>query len=95
MSDSGLGSSNTSPTARKALGLMLKVLVRLADSSEIESESLSMSGLTVPVFISKLVAEILTSAARAGSHSPSKMFEGKASEFERRYKNDINYIPFT
>ncbi|KAI9234743.1 MAG: hypothetical protein BYD32DRAFT_438947 [Podila humilis] len=70
MSDSGLGSSNTSPTARKALGLMLKVLVRLADSSEIEGESLSMSGLTVPVFINKLVAEILTSAARAGSHSP-------------------------
>ncbi|KAG0029169.1 hypothetical protein BGZ81_004061 [Podila clonocystis] len=69
MSDSGLGSSNTSPTARKALGLMLKVLVRLTDSSEIESESLSISGLTVPVFISKLVAEILTSAARAGSHS--------------------------
>ncbi|KAG0032025.1 hypothetical protein BGZ82_006708 [Podila clonocystis] len=69
MSDSGLGSSNTSPTARKALGLMLKVLVRLTDSSEIESESLSISGLTVPVFINKLVAEILTSAARAGSHS--------------------------
>ncbi|KAF9310793.1 hypothetical protein BG003_008108 [Podila horticola] len=78
VSDSGLGSSNTSPTARKALGLMLKVLVRLADSSEIESESLSTSGLTVPFFINKLVAEILTSAARAGSHSPSKLNKDKS-----------------
>ncbi|KAF9428041.1 hypothetical protein BGZ94_003521 [Podila epigama] len=72
MSESGLGSSDTRATARKALGLSLKVLVRLTDSFAIgSSESLSPSGLTVPVFINKLVAEILTSAARAGADSPN------------------------
>ncbi|KAG0002609.1 hypothetical protein BGZ79_002672 [Entomortierella chlamydospora] len=70
MSDSGLGAVGSSPTARKALGLMLKVLVRLTSSSEIESSMATGSnGLTIPAFLDRLVSEILTSASREGGHS--------------------------
>ncbi|KAF9352724.1 hypothetical protein BGX26_009493 [Mortierella sp. AD094] len=70
MSDSGLGAVDSSPTARKALGLMLRVLVRLTGSSEIESSMATGSnGLTVPAFLDRLVSEILTSASREGGHS--------------------------
>ncbi|KAF9401029.1 hypothetical protein BGX21_002899 [Mortierella sp. AD011] len=70
MSDSGLGAVDSSPTARKALGLMLKVLVRLTSSSEIESSMATGSnGLTIPAFLDRLVSEILTSASREGGHS--------------------------
>ncbi|KAI8603401.1 hypothetical protein EDD21DRAFT_34203 [Dissophora ornata] len=69
MSDSGLGAGKSSPTARKALALMLKVLVRLTGSAEIESNM--AKGVTVPVFLNKLVQEILTSASREGGHSPN------------------------
>ncbi|KAF9113716.1 hypothetical protein BGX27_000930 [Mortierella sp. AM989] len=69
-SDSGLGAANSSPTSRKALGLMLKVLVRLTSSSEIESSmATGANGLTIPSFLDKLVSEILTSASREGGHS--------------------------
>ncbi|KAF8979549.1 hypothetical protein BGZ46_005284 [Entomortierella lignicola] len=72
MSDSGLGAVGSSPTSRKALGLMLKVLVRLTSSSDIESGmATDSSGLTVPAFLDKLVSEILTSASREGGHSPN------------------------
>ncbi|KAG0316912.1 hypothetical protein BGZ99_006614 [Dissophora globulifera] len=70
MSESGLGSTNSSPTARKALALMLRVLVRLTHSAEIESDiARGTDGLTIPVFLNKLVQEILTSASRQGGHS--------------------------
>ncbi|KAG0255604.1 hypothetical protein BG011_005045 [Mortierella polycephala] len=70
MSESGLGAENSSPTARKALSLMLKVLVRLTNSADIESSmTTETSGLTVPVFLNKLVAEILTSATRDSGHN--------------------------
>ncbi|KAI7819439.1 hypothetical protein BC939DRAFT_460245, partial [Gamsiella multidivaricata] len=69
MSESGLGAANTSPIARKALALMLKVLVRLTSSAEIESGMATDSnGPTVPEFLNKLVQEILTSASRTGGH---------------------------
>ncbi|KAG0306868.1 hypothetical protein BGZ97_000587 [Linnemannia gamsii] len=70
VSDSGLGAANSTRTARKALGLMLKILVRLTSSSNIESNLTAESGgLTVPVFLNKLVSEILTSASREGGFS--------------------------
>ncbi|KAF9091841.1 hypothetical protein BGX23_004831 [Mortierella sp. AD031] len=70
VSDSGLGAADSSRTARKALGLMLKILVRLTNSANIESNLTSESGgLTVPVFLNKLVSEILTSASREGGYS--------------------------
>ncbi|KAF9938245.1 hypothetical protein BGZ67_000390 [Mortierella alpina] len=69
ISESGLGADKSSPTARKALGLMLKVLVRLTGSADTESlMATASSGLTVPVFLNRLVSEILTSAAREGGH---------------------------
>ncbi|KAF9957098.1 hypothetical protein BGZ72_002145 [Mortierella alpina] len=69
ISDSGLGADKSSPTARKALGLMLKVLVRLTGSADTESlMATASSGLTVPIFLNRLVSEILTSAAREGGH---------------------------
>ncbi|CAO3573904.1 unnamed protein product [Mortierella alpina] len=69
ISESGLGADTSSPTARKALGLMLKVLVRLTASADTESlMATASSGLTVPAFLNKLVSEILTSAAREGGH---------------------------
>ncbi|KAI1320684.1 hypothetical protein EDD11_010218 [Mortierella claussenii] len=70
MSESGLGAAHSSSTARKALALMLKVLVRLTNSSEIDSiMAPKRIGVTVPVFLDKLVSEILTSASREGGHS--------------------------
>ncbi|KAF9905687.1 hypothetical protein EC991_001361 [Linnemannia zychae] len=70
VSDSGLGAANSSRTARKAMGLMLKILVRLTSSADIESSfTLESGGLTVPVFLNKLVSEILTSASREGGYS--------------------------
>ncbi|KAG0203301.1 hypothetical protein BGX28_004397 [Mortierella sp. GBA30] len=70
MSESGLGAENSSPTARKALGLMLKVLVRLTGSADTESiMATASSGLTVPVLLNRLVSEILTSAARGSEHN--------------------------
>lgn len=75
MSESGLGATNSSSTARKALALMLKALVRLTYSADIESSMATGSnGLTIPAFLNKLVQEILTSAAREGGHS-SSMFQ--------------------
>ncbi|KAF9956284.1 Ubiquitin carboxyl-terminal hydrolase 34, partial [Modicella reniformis] len=72
MSESGLGAANSSPTARKALALMLKVLVRLTYSADIEfSMGTDSDGLTIPAFLNKLAQEILTSAAREGGHSPN------------------------
>ncbi|KAF9573120.1 hypothetical protein EC968_008969 [Mortierella alpina] len=69
ISESGLGADKSSPTARKASGLMLKVLVRLTGSADTESlMATASSGLTVPVFLDRLVSEILTSAAREGGH---------------------------
>ncbi|KAF9333682.1 hypothetical protein BGZ91_011161, partial [Linnemannia elongata] len=70
VSDSGLGATNSTRTARKALGLMLKILVRLTSSSNIENNLTAESGgLTVSVFLNKLVSEILTSASRGGGYS--------------------------
>lgn len=70
VSDSGLGAANSTRTARKALGLMLKILVRLTSSSNIENNlTAESSGLTVSVFLNKLVSEILTSASREGGYS--------------------------
>ncbi|KAF9930001.1 hypothetical protein FBU30_001020 [Linnemannia zychae] len=67
VSDSGLGAVNSTRTARKALGLMLKILVRLTTSANIESTL--TDGVTVQVFLNKLVSEILTSASRDGGYS--------------------------
>ncbi|KAF9438482.1 hypothetical protein BGZ76_007601 [Entomortierella beljakovae] len=70
MSESGLGATDSTPTARKALSLILKVLVRLIGSSGIDSNVINESnGLTVPAFLDKLVSEILTSATREGDRS--------------------------
>lgn len=70
VSDSGLGATNSTRTARKALGLMLKILVRLTSSSNIENNlTVESGGLTVSVFLNKLVSEILTSASRGGGYS--------------------------
>ncbi|KAG0045590.1 hypothetical protein BGZ83_009224 [Gryganskiella cystojenkinii] len=70
MAESGLGSTNSSETSRKALGLMLKVLVCLSNSADLASKmSTSDQGYTIPVFLNRLVAEILTSAARGGDHN--------------------------
>ncbi|KAF9195866.1 hypothetical protein BGZ50_003127 [Haplosporangium sp. Z 11] len=80
MSDSGLGAENSSPTARKALSLMLKVLVRLTNSADIESSmTTETSGLTVPTFLNKLVAEILTSATRDGGHNSTYLNHSPSS----------------
>ncbi|KAG0375629.1 hypothetical protein BGX24_008849 [Mortierella sp. AD032] len=70
VSDSGLGAANSTRTARKAMGLMLKILVRLTSSANVESTLTAESGgLTVPMFLNKLVSEILTSASREGGYS--------------------------
>lgn len=76
MAESGLGSTNSSDTSRKALGLMLKVLVCLSNSADLASKmSTSSQGYTVPVFLNRLVSEILTSAARGGEHTSRKRLE--------------------
>jgi len=75
MSESGLGAAKSSPTARKALALMLKVLVRLTYFADIESIMATDSDeLTIPAFLNKLVQEILTSATCEGGDSPSMSF---------------------
>ncbi|KAF9350177.1 hypothetical protein BGX34_001374 [Mortierella sp. NVP85] len=72
MSESGLGAAKSSPTARKALALMLKVLVRLTYFADIESIMATDSDeLTIPAFLNKLVQEILTSATCEGGDSPN------------------------
>ncbi len=54
---------------------MLKVLVRLTGSADTDSlMTTASSGLTVPVFLNRLVSEILTSAAREGGHGTSTFF---------------------
>ncbi|KAF9581346.1 hypothetical protein BGW38_001679, partial [Lunasporangiospora selenospora] len=69
MSDSGLGSSGVSLTARKALALLLGVFVRLTRSAAVGAsltELFKEDGSTIPDFVNKLVNEILNSAVRDG-----------------------------
>ncbi|KAF9917165.1 hypothetical protein BX616_001769 [Lobosporangium transversale] len=72
MSDSGLGATNSSLTSRKALALMLKVLVRLTNSSETEfGRATDTDGVTAATFLNRLVSEILTSASREDGSNPN------------------------